>query len=413
MFNIEWLIYPCEKSHFFSEIWQKECSLLSSQRPDYFNELFDELDLERLLEYGQPKPPSIKFASHISDKKVVPTFDEKNGRLNIDELRKNYLQGQTIIVNSVENFDPKVARLIQSMQKEMGFKMQANAYLTPPSSQGFSPHYDTHDVIVLQIEGNKLWRVYGKDNQCPLNEMTDGGAFLLEGTEPPLEINLKTGDVLYIPRGRIHEAETSKMSSLHLTIGIHPVLGKDLLNAALECACHIEPKFREPIPIGIPSKDVIYPEIKKFFMELIDLFSKTASIEMAVEVIEDEFLRCNRSAGDGHLFSDAYKLLDIDVNSEIVRRPNIHCRLVKMDQGVALRFLGSLIKCPAEFEPAIRFVMKQSDPFKVMNIPGINSAYQVALATSLITDGLCRFADKPESVVVSGLNRTPTLSLTS
>ncbi len=31
--------------------------------------------------------------------------------------------------------------------------LQINAYLTPPGSQGFATHYDTHDVFVLQVDG--------------------------------------------------------------------------------------------------------------------------------------------------------------------------------------------------------------------------------------------------------------------
>lgn len=45
----------------------------------------------------------------------------------------------------------------------------SNAYLTPPGSQGFAPHYDDIDAIILQLEGKKLWRAYiDPDNILPL-----------------------------------------------------------------------------------------------------------------------------------------------------------------------------------------------------------------------------------------------------
>lgn len=45
----------------------------------------------------------------------------------------------------------------------------SNAYLTPPGSQGFAPHYDDIDAFIMQLEGAKAWKVYvDPDNLLPL-----------------------------------------------------------------------------------------------------------------------------------------------------------------------------------------------------------------------------------------------------
>ena len=36
-----------------------------------------------------------------------------------------------------------------------------------------------------------------------------------------MEVTLKPGDVLYFPRGYIHQAKTEKKHSLHLTISVY------------------------------------------------------------------------------------------------------------------------------------------------------------------------------------------------
>ena len=57
--------------------------------------------------------------------------------------------------------------------------VQANAYLSPPNAAGLNPHRDLHDVIVVQLEGDKCWDVEGLG-----------------------EVRLGEGDVLYLPAGR-------------------------------------------------------------------------------------------------------------------------------------------------------------------------------------------------------------------
>eukprot|EP00984_Skeletonema_dohrnii_P000072 scaffold23_cov101-Skeletonema_dohrnii-CCMP3373.AAC.7 len=126
--------------------------------------------------------------------------------------------------------------LLSVLESEFGCMVGSNAYLTPLNSQGFAPHYDDVDVFILQLEGYKRWRVYAPLNKRETlpressrdyteKEMEDNMA----GEE--MDVVLGPGDVLYLPRGWIHQAETvsrpsgaPKMDgvkddhSLHLTV---------------------------------------------------------------------------------------------------------------------------------------------------------------------------------------------------
>jgi len=102
-----------------------------------------------------------------------------------------------------------------------------NSYLTPPASQAVAPHADDRDVLVWQAAGSKHWKVYGeppipypftleqvgKYEECPVPEAT-------LAAPPLLEVTLEAGDLLYMPRGFVHEATTSQQPSLHLTIAL-------------------------------------------------------------------------------------------------------------------------------------------------------------------------------------------------
>ncbi|OEU20308.1 hypothetical protein FRACYDRAFT_236383 [Fragilariopsis cylindrus CCMP1102] len=110
----------------------------------------------------------------------------------------------------------------------------ANAYLTPPQSQTVPPHADDRDVFIFQICGRKLWNVYSKipikhpytNEQVGKGDIDDDGLDLdvpLEVLNGPLAFNdyLNEGDVLYIPRGMVHEAKTTNNEfSFHITIAI-------------------------------------------------------------------------------------------------------------------------------------------------------------------------------------------------
>ena len=65
---------------------------------------------------------------------------------------------------------PPVLQFCQELAGELGHPVQANAYVTPPQNQGFSAHYDVHDVFVLQIAGEKRWRIHPPVLVSPLRD---------------------------------------------------------------------------------------------------------------------------------------------------------------------------------------------------------------------------------------------------
>ena len=58
------------------------------------------------------------------------------------------------------NDEARLAAVARSLEVELNFPTQVNAYITPPQSSGLLPHYDDHDVVVLQIQGSKSWHLY-------------------------------------------------------------------------------------------------------------------------------------------------------------------------------------------------------------------------------------------------------------
>ena len=72
--------------------------------------------------------------------------------------------------------------------------------------QGFAPHFDDVEVFILQIEGKKRWRLYEPRNkQEELPRFSSPNFDQSEIGEPCLDVVLEAGDLLYLPRGTIHQ----------------------------------------------------------------------------------------------------------------------------------------------------------------------------------------------------------------
>jgi hypothetical protein len=143
--------------------------------------------------------------------------------------------------------------LCATLEHHFSHAVHANAYLTPGDSPGFTPHYDTHDVFVLQIAGNKRWRLF----EPPLTLPHRSQAFMPLGyvlPAPILELDLKPGDLLYMPRGYVHAAETLRGHSAHVTIGVTVYTWVDLISELVASAKDIA-SFRTALPPGFATRD--------------------------------------------------------------------------------------------------------------------------------------------------------------
>ena len=119
----------------------------------------------------------------------------------------------------IDQLTSQLTETRKNLERDFGEKINMNAYLSHPKHFGFNIHYDTHDVIIAQIKGEKEWQLYGTTFAYPLSSHP---SIKLEKPRKVLNrLTLGKGDILYIPRGMWHSAKPTDSSSFHLTIGIH------------------------------------------------------------------------------------------------------------------------------------------------------------------------------------------------
>ena len=80
--------------------------------------------------------------------------------LDVASVRNDFADGYTIVLDGVEQYVRTIGTLARSLEVELNFPTQVNTYITPPQSSGLVPHYDDHDVLILQIQGSKTWHLY-------------------------------------------------------------------------------------------------------------------------------------------------------------------------------------------------------------------------------------------------------------
>jgi hypothetical protein len=154
---------------------------------------------------------------------------------SVEEFTELFASGHTIAIQSAQRRHSILAEFCDNLSEELNCRINANVYITPPNSQGFTAHYDMHDVFLLQTAGSKTWKVK-PCKAVPLTVNDDSFSDEYEeidiekDTEGSTEITLQAGQRLYMPRGTIHEGVTVKDElSIHITFGIQPVVWDDVI----------------------------------------------------------------------------------------------------------------------------------------------------------------------------------------
>ena len=202
------------------------------------------------------------------------------------------------------------------------------------------------------------------------------------------ELTLTAGDLLYIPRGFLHEAWTTDEPSTHITVGLHVVRWLDLLSVALAQVSNRDVRFRQALPTGPDARN----ELEELFSSLADVFARQANLKDAAEELASSFVQSRQAVGDGTLAGSS-AAADIDGNTLLEQRPGLLCRFAQNGGAVGIVSAHSALWMPPGFDEALRFIATTRE-FRAGDIPGaITENSKLSLARRLIQDGFMRIAD--------------------
>lgn len=250
---------------------------------------------------------------------------------------------------------PALIDFSQQLAADLGHPVQVNAYVTPGQSRGFSDHYDVHDVFVLQVQGEKHWTIRPPVHPAPLRgePWTDRRAAVERAAtaEAMLDVVLRPGDCLYLPRGYLHAATALGGVSTHLTIGVHTwtrqALAEQLVRAALATTA-AQADVRASLGLGI---DVGDPSALEQDVELVRSRLLEAVRGLSAQAVADGLLPLaragQRAAPVGPLAQlDAADAVSADTRM-VLRRHLMARREDRADGSVVLRSRAGWVEVPA------------------------------------------------------------------
>ena len=151
--SLAWLLEPLSVETFLDEIWGKDHHHIQ-RAPDSFDALLPgPSTVDGLLELFRHEPSALRLVRG-KDKKGPDSYRLADGTLDVASVRNDFADGYTIVLDGVEQYvaDGRDSWPDRS-RCELNFPTQVNTYITPPQSTGLVPHYDDHDVLILQIQG--------------------------------------------------------------------------------------------------------------------------------------------------------------------------------------------------------------------------------------------------------------------
>jgi ribosomal protein L16 Arg81 hydroxylase len=223
--NLASLLSPADEKSFLEHFVSKSRMHVKSGDSRRAESILPQAAIDRLLESDVLPPHSLKL---VRANRVIPPVMYRRGdgadRINPRALHSLLPQGVSIVIDGIDEYVPQLARLAGSIERRLGHEVWINSFIGFGPGRAFKPHWDNHDVIILQVRGCKRWRSFGVPDPRPARRHREGEPL---PTEIVWEDTMRAGDVLYLPRGEVHEAELETGDSAHLTIAIEPRRGID------------------------------------------------------------------------------------------------------------------------------------------------------------------------------------------
>lgn len=361
---------------FCEKVWASRVHLHHTERERLVGLLsFD--DVDHLLTSTAIRTPAVRLAQ---DGAVLPASrytrgatlqgQPLTGLVDARKVLDLFEGGATVVLQGLHRYWPPLSRLCAELELELGHPAQANAYLTPPGSQGFAVHSDTHDVFVFQTHGSKRWEVHPPDGQGEVQDVL-----------------LEPGLSMYLPTGTPHAARAQDTVSLHVTVGINQHTWSTLLDRAVRRA-RSDVDDAGHLPAGHLESPSLLAEGLASRLEQLAAALRETDARDVVAAHQTDFVEHRVTPLRGGLL-DRVSLADLAHDTPLRRRPGKPCVVRRVGDRLELSLGDRRVTVPARIEDAVeRLRAVLPEPSFTPAALGMDERSDLVLARRLVREGL-------------------------
>lgn len=383
------LLAPLPQERFFSDYWERAPLLIKRNQAAYFDSLLALADVDRLVGSQVLGEHDVRIAQ---DGTIRP-FSEfaRHGCADRSKLLDAYRNGATLVFEHLNRHHAALGRLLAQCEAELQLPFRANSYLTPAQSRGFSLHYDTHDVLILQVTGSKCWQIYDDPVALPTEEQRFQRDCLAQANMLA-EIMLEPGDVLYLPRGYIHGATANAATSLHITIGMRSHLLQEMTETGMRRALRADPQMRRGVRYNAAPDAQSLERLRRHLHAIVDGLDIGDAAEAALGIIAHKRMR----PLDGLLLA-AQQARTLLPDTQLQLRGDALHHLFRRGTGLALVADGVTTPLSAAAAQAAAS-LAPGQPFCARQLPGLDANEQLELVRTLYCRGFLMLSPPTGSI---------------
>jgi ribosomal protein L16 Arg81 hydroxylase len=381
-FNLDWLIEPIDRDVFFNNYWEQKPLWIERKRNrNFFDKLINIKNVDHIITTTQHQPFTIVLNQQILPRTYYQQGEDK------EKVLEFFNNGATILMDKIEKSWKPLKSLCNEVEKDLQVckSIFCNLFFTPPDSQAFEIHADNQDVFILQIEGSKNWSVYESEYALPItDEQTVLSKKFEKDHDPILDINLRKGDVLYIPKGFPHKVKTNKELSIHITFTLINYTLFDFYEILLKAISNDNKVFRKSLNRSFFDNEILEGKINDFI--------SPALIEKTKNILLSEILNKQKPIYE-KVFLDIGRVDKINKETTLEVRENLNVVFQKVNGNIEVITNGGEFSLDTKSgSRALEFIFDRKI-FKIFEIPGqLSDNEKIDLVRSLVETGMVSIA---------------------